>query len=215
VCSLKQQFSGPFPRHRWAESSKPLESTMTQPMARSIRRRPNKRSSSSIFSATKIHYQSVKPRFDQLLAGYDAQVAFVCRTAVQIVTLTVVGLCARQQFPSGRTTSALVNDVAAAPGGPMNGNGDVPRPQPAPEPPQLEHRHRFGVPPTEVSVERWRRADNFTPAGRRVVAEAHLQAYAHRSDHVGTEHLLLALVAAGHQEVDDILDRLGLSADDL
>ncbi|HZQ32180.1 MAG TPA: Clp protease N-terminal domain-containing protein [Mycobacterium sp.] len=64
-------------------------------------------------------------------------------------------------------------------------------------------------------MERWRRADNFTPAGRRVVAEAHLQAYAHRSDHVGTEHLLLALVAAGHQEVDDILDRLGLSADDL
>jgi len=39
----------------------------------------------------------------------------------------------------------------------------------------------------------WRCREDFTEAGRRVVAQAHLHAYAHHSDHVGTEHFLLAL----------------------
>lgn len=82
-----------------------------------------------------------------------------------------------------------------------------------------EHSHRFGgaVPPATKrgSPEPWRSPGSFTESGLRIIANAHVEAYAHRSDHVGTEHVLLALIGAQHDVVTETMRHAGLCADDI
>jgi ATP-dependent Clp protease ATP-binding subunit ClpA len=64
-------------------------------------------------------------------------------------------------------------------------------------------------------TQRWRCREDFTEAGRRVVAQAHLHAYAHHSDHVGTEHFLLALDENYEGAIADLLQRAGITRADV
>jgi hypothetical protein len=64
-------------------------------------------------------------------------------------------------------------------------------------------------------IQRWRCWEDFTEAGRRVVSQAHLHAYAHHSDHVGTEHFLLALAENHDRAIADLLQRAGVTRADV
>ena len=66
-----------------------------------------------------------------------------------------------------------------------------------------------------IRPERWRIAENFTPAGRRVLANAHLQAYTHHSDHVGTEHVLIAIIDDCPDQLREFLRGNSTTPDDL
>ena len=57
--------------------------------------------------------------------------------------------------------------------------------------------------------------DHFTPRARRAVQLAHQEALRFNHSYVGTEHLLLGLVALGEGYAVDVLDRVGVSLDDL
>lgn len=82
-----------------------------------------------------------------------------------------------------------------------------------------QHNHRFGgaVPPatTRTSTESWQSPASFTEPGLRIIAHAHVEAYAHRCDHVGTEHVLLALIGAEDAVVNEMLSRAGLGIKDI
>jgi hypothetical protein len=66
-----------------------------------------------------------------------------------------------------------------------------------------------------VRPERWRFSENLTELGRRVIADAHLQAYAHHSDHVGTEHMLIALLDDCPQLLSPMLHGSQVSPEDV
>jgi Clp amino terminal domain, pathogenicity island component len=148
-------------------------------------------------------------------AGYDPRVLLGYRAAVGVLALALLIMSLRQRLfaqPAKR-----IPDAAPA-ANPEPHIVPVTRVD-AGTPPSDEHSHRFGAPvppPAGVSsLERWRCADNFTESGRRIIANAHLQAYAHRSDHVGTEHVLLALINGESEVVIDALHQVGLRPDDV
>jgi hypothetical protein len=147
--------------------------------------------------------------------GYDSRVLLGYRAAVGVLALALLIMSVRQRLSIRPRTQLHPAEPVADPEHPPAPENVVEPCTPQPE----QHSHRFGapVPPpaTVSSLERWRCSDNFTDSGRRIIANAHLQAYAHRSDHVGTEHVLLALVHAEDEMVFDALRHVGLCPDDV
>jgi hypothetical protein len=84
------------------------------------------------------------------------------------------------------------------------------------EPPQADE-HRW--PPTAYQpatpTQQRRCWEDFSEAGRRVVGHAHQHAYAHHSDHVGTEHFLLALAENYDSAIGGLLQRAGVTRVDV
>jgi Clp amino terminal domain, pathogenicity island component len=152
--------------------------------------------------------------YSKPFAGYDARVLLGYRAAVGVLALALLIVSFRQRLFIRPRTHINQGEPVMDPENRTAREKGV-----EPCAPQPEHSHRFGAPvPTSASVsslERWRCADSFTESGRRIIANAHLQAYAHRSDHVGTEHVLLALINADDEIVIDAFHCVGLRLDDV
>jgi hypothetical protein len=127
------------------------------------------------------------------------------------IIASCVGLCLGRHLRSLSGLGARVH--AGAPPRPSREGRRGP-PSPAPDEshlPQVPYRELVRT----IAPERWRCSENFTENGRRIVAQAHLQAYTHHSDHVGTEHVLLALVDGQHDPLVSLLRRAGVSPDEV
>jgi Clp amino terminal domain, pathogenicity island component len=166
-------------------------------------------------SASKKYCELVEVMHSKPFAGYDARVLLGYRAAVGVLALALLIVSVRLRLFVRPRRQLPPVEAAKGPQRLTLPENSVASCAAEPE----QHGHRFGAPvppPASVSsLERWRCADSFTESGRRIIANAHLQAYAHRSDHVGTEHVLLALINADNETVADALRDAGLVPDDV
>jgi hypothetical protein len=133
-------------------------------------------------------------------------VTSVLELVATAVIAVAVGICIGKRWPGRRRTEESVDRQPArcrdeSSAGSPAGDQDTELDSCCQE--ELPNYRQQVVP--LVRPERWRFSENFTPAGRRVISDAHLQAYLHHSDHVGTEHLLIAVIDDCPELVTEVL----------
>jgi hypothetical protein len=141
-------------------------------------------------------------------------VTSVLELVATAVIAVAVGICIGKRWPGRRRTEESAGRQ------PARSRDDSSAGNPAGDT-ELDNRCQQELPNYRQQVvplvrpERWRFSENFTVAGRRVISDAHLQAYLHHSDHVGTEHLLIAVIDDCPELVTEVLCESHVTGEDV
>jgi hypothetical protein len=140
-------------------------------------------------------------------------VSTALRAALRVLLLAALAVYIRAHWPfRSQLKAAAPVDAAPSELGAVNGKVTDAT---AWRPTRIQLPTRYPLTPPMPAAERWRSAENFTTSARQVMACAHLQAYTYRCDHVGTEHVLMALIDGEHDGALRALRRAGAIPDQL